>query len=137
MQAKVDKLILIIENETSEASSVKKWSLTEGVIPVFVASGVEALLWLGKGNIPDMILADAAMDKMPGEEFIRTIRRSGFFQEIPVLVFGNTENHLTMVAMRQAGAGDHIFLPAEPAFIHERVLRGLSTKASAPVVISF
>ena len=110
MQAKVDKLILIIENETSEASSVKKWSLTEGVIPVFVASGVEALLWLGKGNIPDMILADAAMDKMPGEEFIRTIRRSGFFQEIPVLVFGNIEHHLTMVAMRQAGAGDHIFL---------------------------
>lgn len=126
-----EMLILIIEKEDSIHSSVRSWAMQSSVIPVFVSSGVEALLWLGKGNIPDLILADASMEKMSGQEFVETIRSSGFFQDIPVVVFGYPEFHLSLASMRQAGACDHVFLPAEPEFLHERVFRNLKIRTSA------
>lgn len=120
MEYSAKKVVLIIERDSRE-DSLRQWTLASEIIPVFVSSGVEALLWLGKGNIPDLILADAGMEPMPGPEFIRTIRSSGFFQEIPVIAFGLPEFHPSLAAMRQAGAVDHVFLPLVPEAMSQRI----------------
>jgi CheY-like chemotaxis protein len=118
---KKEKLILIVESAENQSSSLREWVFASSFSPVFVANGVEALLWLGKGNIPDLIIVDAGMGPMNAETFIRTIQSSGFFQEIPVFAVGLPEHHPMLAAMRQAGARDHAFLPLDSAAINQRL----------------
>jgi CheY-like chemotaxis protein len=114
--------VLIIEKEVNSAQTLRDWVFRNPVVPVFVSSGIEALLWLGKGNIPDLILADAEMQEpVSGSEFIRTLKASGFFHEIPIVVFGNPDRHPEMAMMRQAGAAEHIFLSVEPQVLYKRL----------------
>jgi CheY-like chemotaxis protein len=113
MNTSQELLVLIIEKEANSADGIRDWVFRNPVIPVFVSTAVEALLWLGKGNIPHLILADADMKSMAGSEFVRTLKSSGFFHDIPVVVFGYPEQHPLMAEMRQAGAADHVFLPIE------------------------
>jgi CheY-like chemotaxis protein len=113
-------MILIIEREENSSSEIRHWALQHTSAPVFVANAVEALLWLGKGNLPRLILAEAAMQPIAGPEFVRTLKSSGFFQDIPVVVFGNPEQHPLMAEMRQAGASDHVFLPVNVDFLQKR-----------------
>lgn len=113
--------VLIVEKELNSASDIRDWAFRNPVIPVFVSSGLEALIWLGKGNIPDLIMVDSDIQPMEGPDFIKTIKSSGFFQDIPVLAFGYPENHPMLASMRQAGAGEHIFLPVKADFINERL----------------
>ena len=124
-------LVLIIEKEENSASAIRDWAFRNPVVSVFVSSGVDGLIWLGKGNIPDVILADAEMYPMEGPEFIRTLKSSGFFQEIPVIAFGNPELHPVLASMRQAGAAEHIFLPADPSSLHQRLEHFLQPELKA------
>ena len=55
-------------------------------------NGFEALLWLGNGNIPDFIILDLDMPRMGGLEFLKNIRGSGFYRNIPVIVVSGEES---------------------------------------------
>ena len=130
-----DKLILIVENEANPALSVRDWAYGSSITPVFVSSGLEALLWLGKGNLPDAILADAGMEQLNGVDFVKTLAQSGFFHEIPVLVFGPPQFHPVLAGMRQAGAKDHVFLPVDGEELSIR-LSGLLKTSSIEILTS-
>lgn len=125
--------VLIIEKEQNSVSEIRDWAFRNPVIPVFVSSGIEALLWLGKGNIPDFILADAQMQSMAGPEFIRTLKSSGFFQEIPVVAFGYPEHHPVLASMRQAGASGHLFLPTDAEALKQRFSHFFEKEMQAPL----
>jgi len=116
-----EKVVLIIEKEANSAPEIRNWAFGNPVVPVLVTSAVEALIWLGKGNLPTLILADAEMKQMDGPDFVRTLQSSGFFHDIPVIVFGTPDQHLMMAEMRQAGAVDHVFLPAEADALQKRI----------------
>jgi|GEM_PF-3171077 CheY-like chemotaxis protein len=116
-----EKVILIIEKEANSAPEIRNWAFRNPVVPVMAASAVEALIWLGKGNLPNLILADAEMKQMDGPDFVRTLQSSGFFHDIPVIVFGTPDQHLIMAEMRQAGAVDHVFLPASHDGLNSRL----------------
>lgn len=116
----MEKMILIIEKEANSAPEIRDWAFRTPVIPVFVSTAVEALIWLGKGNLPNLILAEAGMQQMNGPDFVRTLQASGFFHDIPVIVFGSADQHPLMAEMRQAGAVDHVFLPAEADALKKR-----------------
>jgi CheY-like chemotaxis protein len=109
-----EKVVLIIEKEVNSSPDVRDWAFRNPLVPVLVSSAVEALIWLGKGNLPNLILAEAGMQQMNGPHFVRTLQSSGFFHDIPLIVFGYPDQHAIMAEMRQAGAVDHIFLPAKP-----------------------
>lgn len=51
-----------------------------------VNDGFEALAWMGKGNIPDLILLDMDLPKIDGATFLSNIKSSGFFKNIPVIL---------------------------------------------------
>ena len=57
-----------------------------------VKDGFDALAWMSKGNIPDLILLDLQMEGMDGTTFLSNIKSSGFFRNIPIiLVTGATD----------------------------------------------
>jgi len=57
-----------------------------------VNDGFDALAWMSKGNIPDLILLDLDLPRINGESFLNNIKSSGFFKNIPViLITGETD----------------------------------------------
>jgi len=107
----MEKQILIVENGAKPGSDIRDWAFRNPVVPVFMGNGIEALLWLGKGNIPDIIFAEVEMGLTPGVQFIQYLKASGFFNEIPIIAFGNPDKHEGLAAMMQAGADDYLVRP--------------------------
>jgi CheY-like chemotaxis protein len=107
----MEKQILIVENGSKPGSQIRDWAFRNPVIPVFMGNGIEALLWLGKGNIPDLIFAEVEMGLMPGVQFVQYLKSSGFFHEIPIIAFGNADKHEGIASMMQAGANQYLVRP--------------------------
>lgn len=85
------KKILIIEDHDSIRILLGNF-LSKNYNVVTKENGFEALLWLSSGNIPDFIILDLDMPKMGGLEFLKNIRGSGFYQDIPVIVVSGEES---------------------------------------------
>src|SRR5437660_1298988 len=66
-------------------------------------NGREALDWLQEGNLPDIIISDLYMPEMDGFEFIKHLRASGFFKEIPLIVLSSYENSNTRINCLRLG----------------------------------
>lgn len=46
----------------------------------------EACSWLSEANFPDLIVSDMTLQSMDGIEFLRILRGSGFYKNIPVII---------------------------------------------------
>jgi len=51
-----------------------------------VKDGFDALAWMSKGNIPDIILLDMDLPRINGSTFLTNIKSSGFFRNIPIIL---------------------------------------------------
>jgi len=105
------KQILLIENSSKPNLEIREWASKLDIQLVLMGNGIEALLWLGKGNIPDLIFAEEEMGLMPGHQFIQYLKASGFFNEIPIIAFGSADRHGQIASMMQAGAIGYLFRP--------------------------
>lgn len=76
--------------------------------------GYEALLWLEHGNIPDLIIADIQMPKMNGINFLRMIKKSGYYREIPVIVLSGSDDVSLKAQCEAAGAQRFYQKPFNP-----------------------
>ncbi len=54
--------------------------------------GIQAMLWLEQGNIPDLIVADIQMPKMNGTDFVNMIKKSGYFRDIPIVMLSGLDD---------------------------------------------
>lgn len=99
---------------------------------VFTASdGIQALGWLGQGDIPDVILAESEMKGFSLEDFLATLHSSGIYSSIPVMIIGEDVNQLRNMDRRSFSVvKDFISLPVKPADMITRILRitGVPTK---------
>ena len=86
------KQILIIDDDNS-TRLLLQYLLAEKYSVIGKTNGLEGMLWLNAGNIPDVILLDINMPHLNGKDFLKQIRFSGFFSEIPVLIL-SSESHL-------------------------------------------
>jgi two-component system, chemotaxis family, chemotaxis protein CheY len=84
-------------------------------------NGREALEWLYDGNIPDLIICDLHMPEMDGVDFIKHIRASGFFKDIPLLVLSSNEMSSIRIKCLKAGADDYIVKPFNPEELEARI----------------
>ena len=50
------------------------------------ANGIEAMTWLEKGNLPDIILTDLRMPVLDGQEIINLIRSNSLYRNVPIIV---------------------------------------------------
>lgn len=90
-KSRVRKKILAIDDDVS-IRALLEILLQRKYEVVSKEDGFEALLWLEKGNIPDLILADIQMPKMNGVDFVRSIKKSGYFRDIPVVMLSGMDD---------------------------------------------
>jgi DNA-binding response OmpR family regulator len=84
-------------------------------------NGKEALEWMQQGVIPDVIVADINMPELDGVEFIRQIRSSGFFKEIPLIILSGNEESSDKIKCLRAGADDYLIKPFNPEELEVRI----------------
>ena len=88
-----------------------------------VNDGQDALRWLEDGNIPDLIVTDILMPNIDGYEFIKNIRASGIFREIPVIFLSAKAHSKDRVKGLKLGADDYLTKPFNPEELEARIER--------------
>ena len=91
--------------------------------------GIEGLAWLSAGNMPDLIMLDMQMPRLNGLDFLRQLRASGFFAEIPVLLVSGNDNATENASAFDLGIVDFIRKPFNPVSLREKVTAILAKKS--------
>lgn len=79
------KVILIIDDSAPilfllEALLGKKYAV------VSATDGLSAMMWLSKGNHPDLIITDLQMPNIDGLELVKHLRSNELYDSIPVII---------------------------------------------------
>ncbi len=118
------KKILAIDDEKSirfiiENTFNKDFDVTS------ISNGMDALFYLQSGNMPDLIICDVEMPVLNGFEFIKRIRESGFFDEIPLIMLSGKEESADKIKCFEMGADDYVLKPFNPKELIARIKRRL------------
>ena len=127
----MQKQILLIENGSKPNLEIREWASNLDFQLVLMENGIEALLWLGKGNIPDLIFAEEQMGLMRGHQFVQYLKASGFFNEIPIVAFGAPQRHGQLASMMQSGALDYLIGPFLQSELNKKFNRLILNKQIA------
>lgn len=86
----VKKRILLVDDEIA-ILKLLEFILKKDYELVIKNNGFDALTWLDSGNIPDLIISDMEMPYFDGAEFVRSLKVSGYFRDVPVIVLSGSE----------------------------------------------
>ena len=113
------KKILVIDDERTIRVLLENF-LKEYVVTT-KNDGLEGLSWLQEGNMPDLIIADIQMPNLDGYEFVKQLRASGYFKEIPLIVLSGIESTAEKVKCLKLGANDYLVKPFNPEELALRI----------------
>ena len=119
------KRILVIDDDKAicwllEKLLVKNYSVTT------MTDGMEGMHWLSSGNIPDLIITDIDMPNLNGFDFMKNLRRSGFYRDIPVVILSGWDNQEQRINCLDNGAFDYIVKPFDPKDLNLTIEKAIS-----------
>lgn len=106
-------LILIIDDDKAMCQLLEKM-LEKQYQVISKNDGMSAMYWLVEGNIPDLIITDLDMPNLNGEEFIKNLRRSGYYKEVPFVIITGYNNKEQKVRIMKLGVHDFFIKPFNP-----------------------
>jgi len=118
------KKILAIDDEKSIRFIIEN-TFNKDFEVATLNNGMDALFYLQSGNLPDIIICDVEMPVLNGFEFIRRIRESGFFEEIPLIMLSGKEESADKIKCFEMGADDYVLKPFNPRELIARIKRRL------------
>ena len=121
--------ILAIDDEKSIRFIVENTFNKEFEVTT-LSHGMDALYYIQSGNLPDVIICDVEMPVMNGFDFIKRIRESGFFDEIPLIMLSGKEESADKIKCFEMGADDYVVKPFNPKELIVRIKRRIETAAS-------
>jgi len=121
------KKILAIDDEKSIRFIIEN-TFNKDFEVVTMTNGMDALFYLQSGNMPDVIICDLEMPVLNGIEFVRRLRESGFFEEIPLIMLSGKEESADKIRCFEMGADDYVLKPFNPRELLARIKRRLETK---------
>ncbi|MFH1001284.1 MAG: response regulator transcription factor [Bacteroidota bacterium] len=120
------KKIFAIDDEHSIRFIIENTFKKDFEVETF-ANGELALTAMQTGSIPDLMICDIEMPIMNGFDFIKQVRASGFFDDIPLLMLSGKENSEDRIKCFETGADDYIIKPFNPKELLARVKRRLKS----------
>ncbi|GIV32787.1 MAG: two-component system response regulator [Chitinophagales bacterium] len=114
------KSILMIEDDDS-VRMLMEYLLRDSYTVKTQKDGMEGMVWLDSGNTPDLILLDTEMPRLNGFEFLRNVRRSGYYRNIPVIMLVGSEHSDRIINFLHQGANDILMKPFNPKDLFEKI----------------
>lgn len=121
------KKILVIDDEKTIRILLENYLKKEYDVTT-KSDGEEGLNWLQEGNFPDLIVSDIQMPNLDGHEFIKNVRASGYFKEIPMIMLSGIESSAEKVKALKMGANDYMVKPFNPEELEVRIELHLARK---------
>jgi two-component system, chemotaxis family, chemotaxis protein CheY len=117
------KNILIIEDDNSIRLILGRILVDKYDVST-TKDGLEAMLLLSQGQLPDLIILDMFLPGMTGLEFLTQIRRSGFYKHIPVIVLSGSVDEYKERCTK-LGATDFFVKPFDPIKMKDAIIEAL------------
>lgn len=114
------KKILIVDDEIS-VLKLLEFILKVEYNPIIKLSGIEALSSLNHGEIPDLIISDMDMPYFNGADFIRSLKTSGYFRNIPVIVLSGSDSTENIQARIPYAINGIMLKPFNPVSLKEAI----------------
>lgn len=114
------KKILVMDDELSIRMLLENF-LSKSYYVITKNDGLEGIKWMEEGNMPDLIVADIQMPNLDGYEFIKNIRSSGFFKDVPLIMLSGIESSQEKVKCLKLGANDYMVKPFNPEELSVRI----------------
>ncbi|CAN5907851.1 response regulator [soil metagenome] len=114
------KKLLVIDDEPCIRLILEHYFSSLFVV-ISKSNGVDAMDWLQDGNIADIIVADMDMPYMNGLEFVRQIRASFFYKEIPLIMLSGNDSSRDKIRCLREGADDYMVKPFNPEELDVRI----------------
>lgn len=124
------KQILIVDDEPS-ILKLLNFILSKQYAVHAKESGYKAHLWLEEGNFPDIIILDLHMPHFDGTSFLKSIKISGYYREIPVIILSAAEDLDKIVANLPFKVEAHFPKPFNPESLKNEIARVLATLTTA------
>jgi CheY-like chemotaxis protein len=112
------KKILIVDDEVS-VLKLLQFILKDDYEPIIRQSGIEALSMLNNGEIPDLIISDVEMPFFSGIDFIKSLKTSGYFRNIPVIVLSGSDSSENIQARIPYLLNGIMLKPFNPSYLKE------------------
>lgn len=114
------KLILVIEDHAG-LRMVEGMFLGNYYDVVTKEDGLEGIIWMSKGNIPDLIVLDLMMPRLNGVEFLINLKSSGIFRGIPVIIVSGDEDKEIIDQCYDLGISNYLVKPFSPKLLYEKI----------------
>jgi len=98
--------------------------LSEKFNVVGAKNGLEAMTWLSKGMMPDIIVTDSAMPEIDGATLLSNLRCSSLWADIPVVVLGSgsADDAAEEQRFKLLGAYEYFAKPFSPTRLQDRLM---------------
>lgn len=123
--------ILIVDDDPIVAQIASDLLCDAGHVCGHVPSAAEALRVLSFRR-PDCLLLDQHMPEMSGRQFLRQLRQSPQFYDLPVIMFTPVTGNADEEQARYDGAQEYIRKPFDPAWLLSTVTRLLEKYSARP-----
>lgn len=120
--------VLIIDDR-NEFRKLTKTILSSKYEVESADDGLTALSLLQSGYMPDVIISDIMMPGIGGSEFLKQIKSSGAFRDIPVIMLSSIDKSEEKIKHITMGAHDYLEKPYNPAELLARIENILKNKA--------
>lgn len=121
------KEILIIDFEPN-ILELLGFILSEDYKLILKPNCYDALLWLEHRTNPDLILMDIEMPCFDGREFIKSLKVSGFYRNIPIVLLTNKDASLLVEDIPFRSIEAFIKKPFNPIRLKEKIGEVLQNK---------
>jgi two-component system, chemotaxis family, chemotaxis protein CheY len=114
--------ILIIEDNAPLAWLLER--MLRGQYSIVITNdGLDALLWLSEGHVCDLIISDLHMPAVNGFELLESLKQSGLYREIPVIVLSGMEDSIDKCMA--LGAFSCVMKPFDPQKLLQQITLAL------------
>lgn len=111
--ARAKKNLLIMDDEQGIRKILEHFLKNEFQV-VIKDDGLAGMQWLEDGNVADLIIADLNMPNLDGKEFLKQLRASNMYSDIPVIILSGSDDSKERIQCLNAGADDFMIKPFNP-----------------------
>ena len=121
----MNKVILIVDDSATVRKFVSLSLSMQGFQVVTACDGMDALEKLPTAKV-DLVITDLNMPNMDGYEFIKTLRESSQYKDLPVIILSSLSDQGSRDLGLQAGAFSYLVKPFSIEKVQYEVAKYLS-----------